>query len=147
LKASQLRSVAERHFKDAQFLLSSGKNEHANGAIYMGGFVLECLLKAKLLEKYSWLGQKANLNTRNLNEQVLYGLCYRSHDLEAILTHLPEVLARRAKGRKPGGRLDNSLIKLCSEWTLFARHSSLKADIQEARDFVTRVEEVKAWLR
>jgi len=52
---TQLRTVAERRFDDASYLRESGKNARANGAMYLAGFVLECLLKARLIEKYSCL--------------------------------------------------------------------------------------------
>ncbi len=52
LKPNQLRSVAERRFGDAQCLLDSGNPERVNGSIYMAGFVIECLLKAILLDRH-----------------------------------------------------------------------------------------------
>lgn len=57
LTPSQLRTVAERRFADARCLLKSGENERANGAMYLAGFVIECHLKACLLEVHPWLGQ------------------------------------------------------------------------------------------
>lgn len=56
LRPSQLRTVVDRRFDDAETLRRTGENARANGAIYLGGFVIECLLKAKLLEEFPWLG-------------------------------------------------------------------------------------------
>lgn len=55
LRPAQLRTVADRRMADAQFLRSRGGGRHANGAMYLAGFVVECLLKAQLLERYRWL--------------------------------------------------------------------------------------------
>ena len=52
LRPTQLRTVAERRFDDAVALRQTGKNARANGAIYLGGFAIECLLKARLLEDF-----------------------------------------------------------------------------------------------
>jgi len=52
LRPPQLRSVADRRFDDAQALRATQLNARANGAIYLGGFVIECPFKAMLLEKF-----------------------------------------------------------------------------------------------
>ncbi|GMU21650.1 MAG: hypothetical protein AMXMBFR13_17410 [Phycisphaerae bacterium] len=59
LKPSQLRMVAERRWGDADCLRHSGLNSRANGAMYLAGFAIECLLKAALLEKHGCF--KANV--------------------------------------------------------------------------------------
>ena len=52
LTPKQLRSVAELRFQDAYCLFENQNNARATGAMYMGGFVIECLLKAVLLERH-----------------------------------------------------------------------------------------------
>ena len=47
-----MRGVAERRFADATALSRIGKNKHANGVVYLAGYVIEILLKAMLLEVY-----------------------------------------------------------------------------------------------
>src|SRR4051794_15730346 len=115
LKPSQLRTVAERRYADAECLLRARNNERLNGAMYLGGFVLECLLKARLLETYPWLQSRPPDNRSY--ERTLWSLCYRSHDLDEIPARLPGV-TRDWLDRYPDGR-ERLLIlqRLCSEWT------------------------------
>lgn len=73
LRPSQLRVVADRRFDDANTLRGTKQNARANGAMYLGGFVVEILLKARLLEKFAWLqstGSSEGLNNRDKR------LCY-----------------------------------------------------------------------
>src|SRR5258706_858828 len=102
LRPPQLRSVAERRFDDAQALRATRLNARANGAIYLGGFVVECLLKAMLVEKFRWLQNSSFPLTRSEEERRIWWLCHRSHDLEAILSYLPEVRFKLSRGEQRG---------------------------------------------
>ena len=82
LHPTQLRTVADRRFADADVLRKTGKNTRANGSMYLGGFVIECLLKAMLLERYPWLQTAGSPQVRGKDDQYLWSLCYRSHDLD-----------------------------------------------------------------
>jgi hypothetical protein len=148
LRPSQLRTVAERRFGDAKCLLESGKNERANGAMYLAGFVIECLLKARLVEKYPWLrnaGSHAGLQDW---QQPIWSLCYRRHDLDEILVHLPQVQNRLSNLDQHGAhRLVESLKFVCAEWSIFARYSPQSATLAEANKFLGRVQELKECLR
>ena len=148
LRPSQLRTVADRRFDDAILLVNSGHNARANGAMYLGGFVIECLLKAALLEKYGWLQITGSAPTRSSEDQRLWSLCYRLHDLDRILALLPEIQARLSTAA-PLARI-NLLPKLkssCANWTIFARYSPHSAIMAEAEDFLATVKELKPWLR
>jgi hypothetical protein len=148
LNPSQLRTVADRRLDDAQYLCDSGKNARANAAMYLAGFVLECLLKAKLLEKFPRLETAGAPDRLPQEERRMWPLCYRSHNLAEILDRLPAVLERLAKFEHKGqNRLRNSLQSLCGRWTIYARYSPRSSDITEARDFVDRVRELKPCLR
>ena len=155
LRPTQLRTVAERRFDDANALRRTGDNARANGAMYLGGFVIECLLKAMLLEKFGWLGSTGSPEGRNEDDRRLWSLCYRSHDLSELLKHLPEVmekLEQRGAGsgqppRAEASRLAQSLKSVCSQWTIHARYSPRSADIDEARDFLDKVKDLKSCLR
>ena len=46
-----------------------------------------------------------------------------------------------------GQRLDNTLVRVCGEWTIFARYSTLSADIRDAREFLNDVGELKKWFQ
>jgi hypothetical protein len=144
---SQLRTVANRRFEDADALCGIGKNIHANGAIYIGGFVIECLLKAKLLERFPWLQNARLPQERNRNDQYIWSLCYRSHDLDEILAKLPEIITRLSQLEQRGSdRLVQALKSICSQWTIYARYSPYNADIDDARIFLDQIKELKSWL-
>jgi hypothetical protein len=89
--------VAERRFGDADCLRKSGVNERANGAMYLAGLVIECLLKAKLMEASPWLQNAGSAEAGPRAERHRWSLCYRSHDLDEILAELPNVVARLSR--------------------------------------------------
>jgi hypothetical protein len=143
----QLRSVAARRFDDAEYLLQSRRNKHANGAMYLAGFVVECLLKARLLEKHAWLETAGYQRPKKGDNRRLWSLAYRSHDLDEILARLPEVWERMATAEQRGGtRLQQMLKRICAEWTIFARYSPRTAAASEANAFVSEVKELRRWL-
>lgn len=146
LRPSQLRAVAELRLGDAEFLLGTGKNGRANGAIYIGGFVIECLLKAMLLERHPnlrYVHDPAQLSQPDLQ---VFGLLY-SHDLDDMLGFLPEVPAKLKRvDAASGSRLWTDFQGVCAEWTIYARYSPKRAGIADARRFVATIREVKAWL-
>lgn len=58
LKPSALVTVAERRFDDAEALCRTGENARANGAAYLAGFVIEILLKARLVKEFEAIARK-----------------------------------------------------------------------------------------
>jgi len=136
--------VADRRFDDAQYLRRSKKNKYANGAMYLGGLVLDILLKAKLLEEHPWLqNPPGDLARRPASERRLHALCYREHDLIGILDRL----SRRTLDRLDSAGLLKTLKKLCGTWTIHVRYSPRTSEISEAADFLNRVREVREWLK
>jgi hypothetical protein len=149
LRPSQLRTVAERRYADAECLRKTGDNERANGAMYLGGFVIECLLKARLLDEHPWLQAPLGPNP-SPEEQRLWSLCYRSHDLDEMLTYLPgliDELARRDRneGRRPS--LVESLRRLCNQWTIQARYSPRSETMAVASKFLDQIKDLKECLK
>jgi hypothetical protein len=139
LSPAQLVTVAQRRFDDAQALCETGKNKHANGAQYLGGFVIELLLKAKLLRICEKLGQAVEGRV----EKLLY-----SHNLKGILDEMPGVEAEVEKrGERDGEQYRTHLRQICSEWTIFARYSPRQTDIAQARAWLSRVRALKEVLR
>jgi len=148
LKPSQMRTVASRRFDDAQFLCDSKQNARANAAMYLGGFVLECLLKATLMEKFRWLQSAGSPEGRSKEDHKLWSLCYRSHDLDEILKQVPEVFDRIEQFEQKGHmRLAQSLKKLCANWTIYARYSTQSTDCTEAIHFVEQIKELRQCLK
>jgi hypothetical protein len=147
LRPSQLRTVADRRLEDAEYLRRSKQNARANGAMYLGGFAIECLLKARLLEKHRWLQRRRAVEALARSERQLWNLCYRSHDLTELLNRLPEVTARLAVAEAAGrASLKQQLREACEEWTVFARYSPRMATITQAAEFLNKIREIKPWL-
>ncbi len=147
LTPGQLRSVADRRYDDAVCLLESGENARATGAIYMGGFVIDCLLKALLLERYPHLQKpvdpaKLAQRDRDVLEQ-LYG-----HELDEMLEFLPELKRKLPRITGENGRpVWPRFRNVCAEWTVYARYSTKLAAPDEAREFMDTIREVKEWLK
>lgn len=148
LSAQQIRMVAQRRYEDAKFLLNTGSNARMNAAMYLGGFALECLLKARLLDKYSFLKRSVPTPLAAKDQAKLRGLIYQSHDLATMVDSLPELvksLQRRDKEYQTN--LAATLTQVCGEWTIFARYSPKNATQAEARRFLERIEELRKWLQ
>ena len=147
LSPSTLMTVADRRLGDAETLRKTGDNARANGVFYLGGIVLEILLKAKLLEKYPSLEHARSPEMADPAERHVWSLLYRSHDLESILKNLPELQRRlqSADAVNGGSRLEQ-LRRRCQEWTIFARYSSKTETMKRASTFLDEIKELKQWL-
>lgn len=150
LRPSQLRTVANRRFGDAKALCDTKKNERANGAIYLGGFVIECLLKAKMLEQNQWLSNVVDVSKLSRQDREIYNLCFRHHDLGGLLEKLPDLQKKlQAEDQNHSRQFSryDMLRKIMGEWTIYIRYSPQMAIIKDAENFVERVKELKEWLR
>jgi len=148
LKPSQLVTVAERRFADAEALCDTGKNVHANGAQYLCGFVIEMLLKARLMQRYSLVASKPPHAEMSQDEQRIWSLIYRSHDLREMLDRLPQLeAALQPKGREGAPPYWQHLVEICANWTVHARYSPLSTTMAEARKLIERVRELKKVLK
>lgn len=147
LKPVQLRTAARRRFGDANCLHNTRSNERANGVFYLAGFVIECLLKAELLEAYAWLQTSRTAPDGSAEEKRLWSLCYRSHALDEILERLPTLTGRlQALDQRHGASVYRSLQKICAQWTIFARYSPQVTTQAEAGQFLDSVKDLKRWL-
>lgn len=147
LTPSQLRAVADRRLDDAVYLRQSNRTARANGAIYMGGFAIECLLKALLLERHPNLGRPTDRARLSISDAEVHELLY-SHELDAMLLFLPEIEKKlRILGRDRGYSLWERFRAVCEEWTVYVRYSPKQATIAEAHAFLAIIQEVRQWLR
>jgi len=147
LRPSQLRTVADRRYDDAKYLAGSGSNARANGAIYLGGYVVECFLKARLLEKHRWLQSTRNSADLADDRKPLWFLCYRQHDLDELLDRLPEVWERlEAWEQRGSNRLSQSLKQVCETWAVYGRYATRSYSIGDANTFLGQVKELKSCL-
>lgn len=146
VSAGQARHIAEERYKDAKVLLHS-PNRRYSGALYLSGLVLDCLFKAKLLEKYP---EVAGASPQSLSEdhRFIQSLIFRSHDLAEMLAYLPEILQRlSAMEEYKRARLTTSIRMLCDRWTIQTRYSTQPVPKEDAEDFFDRLTELKPWLR
>jgi len=79
---------------------------------------------------------------------MIWSLIYRSHDLEEMLSRLPQVQAMVIKREEREGRPYWSHLRgLCSEWTIYARYSTQTSQLSAAREMLRRVRELKEILK
>ena len=146
LTPGQLRSVAEYRFGDAMCLFESEQPVLATGAMYMGSFVIECLLQALLLERHSNLQSPVDPARLSESDREVFRLLYASHELDAMLMFPPEV-ELKVRSLSHGEATWERFQTVCEQWTVYARYSPKLAKRDEAQQFLDTVGEVKQWLR
>jgi hypothetical protein len=147
LKPSAMRTIAERRFGDAQALRDTGDNARANGVAYLAGFVVEILLKAKLVERFPSIAKKRP-HEPTPAEREIWSLIWRQHDLEGMLARLPQLEAElKKKGERDGYNYLPGLKKICADWTIYARYSPQTMPMREAADLLERVRGLKESLK
>jgi hypothetical protein len=147
LKPSAMKTVAERRFDDAQTLRDTEMNARANGVAYLGGFVIEILLKAKLVEQFPKIA-KLRGHEVTTQDREIWSLIWRQHDLTAMLDRLPQLEAElKKKGEREGYDYYEDLKKICATWTIYARYSSQTIQMSDAGQFLSRVRKLKESLK
>jgi hypothetical protein len=143
----QWQPEAERRFADAEARCNTNDNARANGAAYLAGFVVEILLKARLVKRFPAVARKRQHELLE-SEQHLWRLIWRQHDLEAMVNRMKELEAGlKARGERDGCDYFAELKKVCASWTIQARYSSRQMRIGEARDWINRVRLLKELLK
>ncbi|MCC6422553.1 MAG: hypothetical protein IT447_03675 [Phycisphaerales bacterium] len=147
LKPGAMATVADRRFADAQALCDTKQNAHANGAAYLAGFVIEILLKARLVKKYPIIARKQPHDISE-SERGIWTLIWRRHDLEEMLDCMPELEAALHKAfSRTGVNYLANLKKVCAAWTIHARYSPRVIMMDEASQFLERVRLLKEVLK
>jgi glutathionylspermidine synthase len=147
LKPSAMATVAERRFDDAETLCRTGENARANGVAYLAGFVIEILLKARLVERYPEIARKRQHEVTDAERDV-WRLIWKQHDLEAMLAEMRELeAALKARGERDGQDYVAELKKVCASWTIQARYSSRMMLMDEATKWLERVRLLKELLK
>ncbi len=142
-----MRTVAERRFDDAEELGKTGDNARANGVAYLVGFVIEILLKAKLIEKFHQIAIKRQHAVKD-DEREIWLLVWKRHDLDDMLSRMAELeAALKKKGERDGYDYPADLKKLCATWTIQARYSSRTMLMNEAAQLLERVRKLKELLK
>lgn len=147
LKPSSMATVADRRFGDAEALAATGANARANGVAYLSGFVIEILLKARLVAKYPLTARKRQHQVEN-SERLIWFLIWRQHDLDGMLEQMRELeTALAIRGQRDGWDYVADLKKICATWTIQARYSSRMMKMEEARKMLERVRTLKELLK
>ena len=148
LTPTQARTVADRRLDDAECLRKTGDNARANGVFYLGGLVVDCLLKAALLERHPEVESPLEVEHLSAGGRHVRNLIFRSHALDEMLQYLPDLVERpdRLDAREGTRRLPK-LRNLCATWSIFARYSPRSETMAHASQFLDAVRELKAWLK
>jgi HEPN domain-containing protein len=77
IEHTELLKIAEERLKDAEALLAAGRHD---GAIYLGGYVVELALKGRICRILRW---KAFPQTRSEFQNYL---SFKTHDLDVLLS-------------------------------------------------------------
>lgn len=142
----QARTVAAWRLDDAFCLCRSRLAKHMNGAVYLGGIALECLLKARLLEKRPHLAS-ADPTKLVPTDRRCWDLVYRSHSLDGLIAELPDVVAElQEASTPPWPRRDVLLRQAASRWSIHVRYWPKRIHPAEATEFLGQIEELKLCL-
>ncbi|MFQ5492463.1 MAG: hypothetical protein ACE5GE_17275, partial [Phycisphaerae bacterium] len=120
---------------DAWALLTEGGEGHSRGAIYLGGYAIECKLKALAMERYHCSTLKDLEEKRSLPYGELH-----THGLIALLRHLQlyDKLRRSEVGR--------DFANYVGRWTPHWRYNPRNWPEAKARAFLEAVDRVYVWL-
>lgn len=125
-KASQLREKSNQLFEDAQFLCEA---ERWSTFVYLGGIVIERLLKAEL-----WPRRHGPRIAR---------LIYSSHDLAEMLEACPQL--QRELERPTKVRVDRCFRGLC-DGGVRVRYNPKKPSAEDGNQYRVWLRELRAWL-
>ena len=124
-KKTQLTTTSNQLYDDTKFLYKEGQRYAA--ALYLGGFVIECLLKAAL-----W---------KRRQEKPIRRLLF-THDLHKLL-EMNTSLAKALRADRQG--LYQQFVRL-STWNVRFRYNPKNIPKSDADDFMRRLKEVRQWL-
>ncbi|MFZ4662864.1 MAG: hypothetical protein ACOYNY_38010 [Caldilineaceae bacterium] len=134
---SEQAKASKHRLDDARALFNAVR---WRGAMYMGGYALECLLKTKLMQMY---------NCRNLREledelQRRGALAIQA----TVFTHQLELLLRltQSMGRLQQNRLLWPQFNVVNRWLPAWRYTADLGSRQDAEDFLEAVEALMNWI-
>jgi len=113
-----LMHIAEKRRVDARVLL---RNKRYDGAVYLGGYVIECMLKGAICQ---FIGEE------RLPER------YMTHELEWLCQQAALVIPPN---------LWHSWQEVAG-WDVHVRYSSYSVNAQDAREFIDAMEVIREWL-
>jgi hypothetical protein len=132
IRASVYRQAALARLAEAEYL----EEAYPAGAIYLGGYVVECMLKWAICQRHGVIYLE-DLPDQKLSERLTGA---RGHDLDYLLD---------ASGLRPLLQLDKKLYKdfnKISFWNVALRYKPKKGDVRAAIQFLAKVCELRDWL-
>ena len=120
--------VADKRLEDARLILA--KLGRTTVAVYLDGYVVECLLKALILAE-----------TPDHNKPVIARrfIGQKAHDLEVLAGWY-----RQATGRKLPADVTKLLV-LVRTWNTDLRYDPTEAKLEAATQFLSAVEQIWIW--
>lgn len=127
------RKAALHRKSDAKRLLEAGER-HTRGAAYLGGYAIECKIKAIAMEIYDcWTLDQLATKWR-VSDRDVY-----THGLEALLARLPFYDRFRASQTW-------RFFSVVNQWRPSWRYSPLPIGRERAGEFLQAVDRVYNWL-
>lgn len=121
--------AASQRLQAANLLLQS---DFFIDAVYLGGYVVECALKALILER------TPAARRREVCRELTSGS--RSHNFDVLIASL------RARGCSPPRKVSGFLNSLNEEWSTDLRYTGALIPEREAEQFLERVKSVYEWV-
>lgn len=125
-RPTQLREKSHQWFEEVRFL---SKHDRRAAAVYLGGFVIELLLKSLLWHRRS--------------EPKVGVLLHRLHDLEELLLTATDVSRQLASPANTEVRLG---FQRLASWSVRVRYNPAIPSKRELVEFVHDLREVRTWL-
>ena len=132
-----LRKAALKRKVDARKLLESRENRHARGAGYLGGYAVECKLKAIAMEVYDCRTLDQFARKRKVDEGAVY-----THGLEAFAMRLTPSLWSRLSASEVWPDFATHVRR----WRVRWRYDPKDWSYEAAKSFLDAVDRVFTWL-
>ena len=134
---SEQANASHQRLEDAKALLNASR---WRGAMYIGGYAVECLLKTKLMQIYDCQ------NLRALDDVLRQRSLLPAHG--TVFTHQLEDLLKLAPGynRLRQNRDVWHMFHEINLWTPQWRYTAKRSTRQEATRFLTFIENVMRWI-
>jgi hypothetical protein len=132
IKASQHR------LDDAQALFDAGR---WRGSMYMAGYSLECLLKAKLMQRFRCRTLDKLEEMLHARQLLRAARSVYTHELEQLLQLLGAV------DRLQANRTTYNYYKYANHWTPAWRYDVSLTLREDAAVFLDAVRELRTWIR
>ena len=126
LDALELRKIADNHLKVAELSFDAGLYENA---IYVGGYCIECLLKAKICD----LLELDNLFDPLFDKKEM-AKSFKTHDLIALL-YLAGLKEKAITAKASNLNFSNYWKYLCENWSEQVRYDIIGSKTRDDADF------------